>query len=193
MDPHGPLHLAGTRVRQAATLTDSAHAHVVTTTTTRPQVAPAVAIRSLSNRTTLGKKTIDSGRVPRHPGRPADARDRRWAAVAFGQEALRARNSQVYAQNVIANARVLAEALIRLGAGGSPRGTGQPPDAAGPDAWRRHGGLQRSLLERAHITANKNRHPLRPASADAEFGLRLGSLAAADAGFGTAEFTQIGD
>jgi len=111
-------------------------------------------------------------------------------AVAFG-EALHPSFKQ-YAQDVVANARILAKTLIAGGldivSGGTdshivlvdlrPKGlTGKVVDLA---------------LEHAGITCNKNAVPYDPAPPMVTSGIRLGTPAGTTRGFGAAEWEQIG-
>ena len=112
-------------------------------------------------------------------------------AVAFG-EALKP-EFKTYAQAVVANAKVLAETLVKAGlaivSGGTdshvmlvdlrPKGvTGKAAEAA---------------LGRAHITCNKNGIPFDATPFTITSGVRLGTPAGTTRGFGEAEFRRIGE
>ena len=99
---------------------------------------------------------------------------------------------KTYNQNVLDNARALAETLagagLRLVTGGTDTGlmlvdlrakglTGQPASEA---------------LEAAGLTCNKNVVPFDPEPPEVASGLRLSSNAGTARGFGTVEFEQIG-
>ena len=112
-------------------------------------------------------------------------------AVAFG-EALRPDFAD-YAARVVANARALAEALMKGGIDIVTGGTDthlmlvdlRPKGVTGKDA--------EAALGRAHITCNKNGIPFDPAPPTVTSGVRLGTPAGTTRGFGVAEFRQIGD
>ncbi len=113
-------------------------------------------------------------------------------AVALG-EALQPA-FKAYAQQVVANAQALAEAMVagRLSiivSGGTDthlmlvdlrkKGlTGKASEAA---------------LGRAYITCNKNGIPFDPAPFTITSGIRLGTPAGTTRGFGVAEFREVGD
>ena len=112
-------------------------------------------------------------------------------AVAFG-EALRP-EFRDYAANVVANAKALAETLMKGGIDIVTGGTDthlmlvdlRPKNVTGKDA--------EAALGRAHITCNKNGIPFDPQPPTVTSGVRLGSPAGTTRGFGVAEFTQIGE
>jgi len=164
------------------------HADVVTTTTHKTLRGPRGGM-ILSRHADLGKK-FDSAVFPGLQGGPL-MHVIAAKAVAFG-EALRPAFN-VYARQVVDNAKVLAETLgaggLDLVSGGTdthvvlvdlrPKGvTGKATEAA---------------LGRAAITCNKNSVPFDPASPFVTSGVRLGSPAATTRGFGEAEFRQVGE
>lgn len=113
-------------------------------------------------------------------------------AAAFG-EALKP-EFKTYQQNVVANAKTLAERLterkLSLVSGGTDNhlmivNTFDTKGITGKDA--------QAILEAANITTNKNMLPYdknKPAIAS---GIRLGSPALTTRGFGKAEFTEVAD
>jgi glycine hydroxymethyltransferase len=111
-------------------------------------------------------------------------------AVAF-QEALQP-EFRTYAENVVANARALAAALVDAGLDIVSGGTDnhlmlvdlRPKQAKGKHAEK--------ALDRASITCNKNGIPFDPEKPFVTSGLRLGTPAATTRGFGVAEFKQVG-
>ena len=164
-----------------------AHAHVVTSTTHKTLRGPRGGL-ILTNDAALAKK-INSAIFPGLQGGPL-MHVIAAKAVAFG-EALRP-EFKVYAQAVLDNARVLADALAASGlnivSGGTdshlmlvdlrPKGvTGKAAEAG---------------LERAHITCNKNGIPFDPTPPAITSGVRLGTPAGTTRGFGQAEFRRIG-
>ena len=163
------------------------HAHVVTTTTHKTLRGPRGGM-ILSNDPKLGKK-IDAAVFPGLQGGPL-MHVIAAKAVAFG-EALRP-EFKAYAEQVVENARVLADTLASRGlaivSGGTdshlmlvdlrPKGvTGKAAEAA---------------LERAGMTCNKNGIPFDPAPPAVTSGVRLGTPAATTRGFGTEEFRRVG-
>ncbi len=163
------------------------HAHVVTTTTHKTLRGPRGGM-ILSNSTKLGKK-IDSAVFPGIQGGPL-MHVIAAKAVAFG-EALRP-EFKVYAQNVIANAKALAEALTKGGLRITSGGTDSHLMLLDLTPKSVTGAAAEVSLERANITANKNGIPFDPLPPMQTSGLRLGSPAGTTRGFGVAEFTQIG-
>jgi glycine hydroxymethyltransferase len=162
-------------------------AHVVTSTTHKTLRGPRGGL-ILTNDAALAKK-INSAIFPGLQGGPL-MHVIAAKAVAFG-EALRP-EFKVYAQQVVDNARALADALaaggLNIVSGGTdshmmlvdlrPKGvTGKAAEAG---------------LERAHITCNKNGIPFDPAPPAVTSGVRLGTPAGTTRGFGTAEFRRIG-
>lgn len=163
------------------------HAHVVTTTTHKTLRGPRGGM-ILSNDEDLGKK-INSAVFPGLQGGPL-MHMIAAKAVSFG-EALEPSFKQ-YAQDVIANAKTLAQTMLDNGfdvvSGGTdthlalidlrPKGlTGKAADEA---------------LERSFITCNKNGVPFDPEKPFITSGIRVGSPAGTTRGFGEAEFKLIG-
>ena len=164
------------------------HAHVVTTTTHKTLRGPRGGL-VLTNDAEIAKK-INSAVLPGLQGGPLE-HVIAGKAVAFG-EALKP-EFKTYAQAVVANAKVLAETLVKAGlaivSGGTdshvmlvdlrPKGvTGKAAEAA---------------LGRAHITCNKNGIPFDATPFTITSGVRLGTPAGTTRGFGEAEFRRIGE
>ena len=164
------------------------HAHVVTTTTHKTLRGPRGGL-VLTNDAEIAKK-INSAVFPGLQGGPLE-HVIAGKAVAFG-EALKP-EFKTYAQAVVANAKVLAETLVKAGlaivSGGTdshvmlvdlrPKGvTGKAAEAA---------------LGRAHITCNKNGIPFDATPFTITSGVRLGTPAGTTRGFGEAEFRRIGE
>jgi glycine hydroxymethyltransferase len=164
------------------------HAHVVTTTTHKTLRGPRGGM-ILSNDEDLGKK-INSAVFPGLQGGPL-MHVIAAKAVAFG-EALRP-EFKAYARQVVANARVLADALVKSGVEIVSGGTDshlmlvdlQRKDVTGKAA--------EAALGRANITCNKNGVPFDPRSPFVTSGIRLGSPAGTTRGFREAEFAKIGE
>jgi len=164
------------------------HAHVATTTTHKTLRGPRGGM-ILTNEEELAKK-INSAIFPGLQGGPL-MHVIAAKAVAF-HEAM-APEFKAYAHAVVANAKALAEPILaggyKLVTGGTdnhlilvdltPKGlTGKAAEAS---------------LDRAHITCNKNGIPFDPQKPMVTSGIRLGSPAGTSRGFGTAEFTKIGE
>jgi len=163
------------------------HAHVVTTTTHKTLRGPRGGM-IISNHLKIVKK-LDSAVFPGLQGGPL-MHVIAAKAVAFG-EALRPEFKD-YAQRVIDNAKVLADALMASGMNIVSGGTDshlmlvdlRPKGVTGKAA--------EASLERANITCNKNGIPFDPAPPAITSGLRLGSPAGTTRGFGQAEFRRVG-
>ncbi|MFT3974461.1 MAG: serine hydroxymethyltransferase [Amaricoccus sp.] len=163
------------------------HAHVVTTTTHKTLRGPRGGM-VLTNDEAIAKK-INSAVFPGLQGGPL-MHVIAGKAVAFG-EALRPEFAD-YAAAVVANARALAESLMKGGVDIVTGGTDthlmlvdlRPKGVTGKDA--------EAALGRAHITCNKNGIPFDPAPPTVTSGVRLGTPAGTTRGFGEAEFRQIG-
>ena len=163
------------------------HAHVVTTTTHKTLRGPRGGM-VLTNDEAIIKK-VNSAVFPGLQGGPLE-HVIAAKAVAFG-EALQP-GFKAYAQQVIDNARALAEALQTQGVNIVSGGTDshlmlvdlRPKGVTGRDAEH--------SLERAHMTCNKNGVPFDTAPFTVTSGIRLGTPAGTTRGFGTAEFTRVG-
>jgi len=163
------------------------HAHVVTTTTHKTLRGPRGGL-ILTNDEAIAKK-INSAVFPGLQGGPLE-HVIAAKAVAFG-EALQPDFRQ-YAEQVVANARALADTLMASGVNIVSGGTDshvmlvdlRPKGVTGRDT--------EASLERAHITCNKNGIPFDTASFTVTSGVRLGTPAGTTRGFGVAEFQQIG-
>lgn len=162
------------------------HAHVVTTTTHKTLRGSRGGM-ILTNDADIAKK-VNSAVFPGLQGGPL-MHAIAGKAVAFG-EALKP-DFKLYAQNVVANAKALADTLVESGfdivSGGTdshvmlvdlrPKGvTGKAAEAA---------------LGRAFITCNKNAVPADPEKPAITSGIRLGTPAGTTRGFGVAEFQEV--
>ncbi|MCC6912760.1 MAG: serine hydroxymethyltransferase [Rhodospirillaceae bacterium] len=162
-------------------------ADVVTTTTHKTLRGPRGGM-ILSNNDELGKK-INSAIFPGLQGGPL-MHVIAGKAVAFG-EALKP-EFKVYAQRVVDNAKVLAETLRKGGLEIVAGGTDTHLMLVDLRPKKLTGNVVEHLLERAGMTCNKNGIPFDPEKPTVTSGVRLGTPAATTRGFGTAEFTQIG-
>jgi glycine hydroxymethyltransferase len=112
-------------------------------------------------------------------------------AVAFG-EALRP-EFKLYARNVVANAKALAERLRSRGLDIVSGGTDTHLMLVDLRPKRLTGKVAELALGRAHITCNKNGVPFDPERPAVTSGVRLGTPAGTTRGFGIAEFQEVGE
>ena len=166
------------------------HAHVVTSTTHKTLRGPRGGFIIAKAAGEEIEKKLQSIVFPGIQGGPL-MHVIAAKAVAF-REALQPEFKQ-YAAQVVANAQVLAETLVKGGvdivSGGTdnhlmlvdlrPKGlTGKATEAA---------------LGRAYITCNKNAVPFDPEKPAITSGVRLGTPAGTTRGFGEAEFREVGE
>ncbi len=164
------------------------YADVVTTTTHKTLRGPRGGM-ILSNDVDLGKK-INSSVFPGLQGGPL-MHVIAAKAVAFG-EALRPEFKQ-YSQSVVDNAHALADAINAGGLNLVSGGTDTHLMLVDLTAKKLTGKAAEASLGRAGMTCNKNGIPFDPESPMVTSGIRLGTPAATSRGFGTAEFTQVGE
>ena len=163
------------------------HAHVTTTTTHKSLRGPRSGI-ILSNDEAIAKK-MNSAIFPGLQGGPL-MHIIAAKAVAFA-EAMQP-EFKVYAQQIVANAKALSDALKAEGLDIVSGGTDnhlmlvdlRPKEAKGKHAEK--------ALDRASITCNKNNIPYDDEKPALTSGIRLGTPAGTTRGFGTEEFTLIG-
>lgn len=163
------------------------HAHVVTSTTHKTLRGPRGGI-ILCNDEDIAKK-INSAVFPGLQGGPLE-HVIAAKAVAFG-EALQP-SFKIYAKAVLDNARTLADTLKKGGLDIVSGGTDchlmlvdlRPKKLTGKNAEK--------SLEHARMTCNKNAIPFDPEKPMVTSGIRVGSPAATTRGFGTKEFTLVG-
>jgi glycine hydroxymethyltransferase len=163
------------------------HAHVTTTTTHKTLRGPRGGM-ILTNDEALAKK-LNSAVFPGLQGGPL-MHVIAGKAVAFA-EALRP-DFRVYARQVVANARALAEELIAQGAGIVTGGTDNHLMLVDLRPLNLTGKAAEAALGRAHLICNKNAIPFDPAKPFVTSGIRLGSPAGTTRGLGEAEFREIG-
>jgi glycine hydroxymethyltransferase len=163
------------------------HAHIVTTTTHKTLRGPRGGM-ILSNDEELGKK-INSAVFPGLQGGPL-MHVIAAKAVAFG-EALQP-SFKDYAAAVVANARALADTLVRGGLAIVSGGTDSHLMLVDLRPKRQTGRDAEIALERAGITCNKNGIPFDPEKPTVTSGIRLGTPAATTRGFGEGEFREVG-
>jgi glycine hydroxymethyltransferase len=161
------------------------HAQVVTSTTHKTLRGPRGGIILC---TEALAKAVDKSVFPGHQGGPLE-HVIAAKAVAFG-EAL-TDDFKVYAHQVVANAKALAEGLMGRGITIVSGGTDshlmlvdlRSRNVTGKDA--------EAILGRAGITVNKNTIPADPQSPFVTSGIRLGTPALTTRGMGTAEMGQM--
>ena len=163
------------------------HAHVVTSTTHKSLRGPRGGL-ILCDDEEMAKK-INTAVFPGLQGGPL-VHVIAAKAVAFG-EALRP-DFRDYAQNIVRNARALAETLKSEGLDIVSGGTDNHLMLVDLRPKKATGKLAEKALDRASITCNKNAIPYDPEKPFVTSGIRLGTPAGTTRGFGVAEFQEIG-
>ncbi len=163
------------------------HAHVATTTTHKTLRGPRGGL-ILTNDGDIAKK-INSAIFPGLQGGPL-MHIIAAKAVAFG-EALRAEFTK-YAQDVVANAKAMGEAIVTAGYGLVTGGTDTHLILVDLRPKGLTGKAAEAALGRANITCNKNAVPFDEQKPFITSGIRLGSPAGTTRGFGSSEFSRIG-
>ena len=164
------------------------HADVVTTTTHKSLRGPRGGM-ILTNNADIAKK-INSAVFPGLQGGPL-MHVIAAKAVAFG-EALRP-DFKDYAAQVVANARAMADQLMKGGINIVSGGTDNHLMLADLRPKGVTGKATEAALGRANITCNKNGVPFDPEKPFVTSGIRLGTPAGTTRGFGEAEFRQVAD
>ncbi|MBC8049230.1 MAG: serine hydroxymethyltransferase [Chitinophagales bacterium] len=163
------------------------HAHIVTTTTHKTLRGPRSGL-ILTNDEEIAKK-VNSAIFPGLQGGPL-MHVVAAKAVAFG-EALRP-SFKLYAQNVVANAKSMGEAVVSAGYGLVTGGTDTHLILVDLRPKGLTGKAAEAALGRANITCNKNAIPFDPQKPFITSGIRLGSPAGTTRGFNQADFHSIG-
>jgi glycine hydroxymethyltransferase len=164
------------------------YAHVVTSTAHKTLRGPRSGF-ILTNDEELAKK-LNAAVFPGLQGGPL-MHVVAAKAVAFG-EALRPA-FKLYARNVVANAKALAETLRSRGLDIVSGGTDTHLMLVDLRPKRLTGKVAELALGRAHITCNKNGVPFDPQKPAITSGVRLGTPAGTSRGFGIAEFQEVGE
>jgi glycine hydroxymethyltransferase len=164
------------------------YAHVATTTTHKTLRGPRGGM-ILTNDEALAKK-FNSAIFPGIQGGPL-MHVIAAKAVAFG-EALRP-EFKTYQAQVIANAKALADQLMKGGLGTVTSGTDTHLMLVDLRPKGVKGNATEKALGRAHITCNKNGIPFDTEKPTITSGIRLGTPAGTTRGFAEAEFRLIGD
>ena len=162
------------------------YAHVATTTTHKTLRGPRGGM-ILTNDEAIAKK-INSAIFPGLQGGPL-MHVIAGKAVAFG-EALRP-EFKAYQKQVIANAKALADELIKGGLDIVTGGTDTHVMLVDLRPKSVTGVATEKALGRAHITTNKNGIPFDTEKPTITSGIRLGTPAGTTRGFGEDEFRQI--
>ncbi|HHY01677.1 MAG TPA: serine hydroxymethyltransferase [Paracoccus sp.] len=162
------------------------HAHVVTTTTHKSLRGPRGGM-VLTNDADIAKK-INSAVFPGLQGGPL-MHVIAAKAVAFN-EALEP-SFKDYAAQVVANARAMADELMKGGIDIVSGGTDNHLMLADLRPKGVTGKATEAALGRANITCNKNGVPFDPEKPFVTSGIRLGTPAGTTRGFAEAEFRQI--
>jgi glycine hydroxymethyltransferase len=162
------------------------HAHVVTSTTHKSLRGPRGGL-ILTNHEDIAKK-MNSAVFPGLQGGPL-MHVIAAKAVAFG-EALRP-EFKAYAHQVVANARAMADELMKGGINIVSGGTDNHLMLADLRPKKVTGKATEQALGRAHITCNKNGVPFDPEKPFVTSGIRLGTPAGTTRGFTETEFRQI--
>jgi glycine hydroxymethyltransferase len=164
------------------------HAHIVTSTAHKTLRGPRSGF-ILTNDEELAKK-VNAAVFPGLQGGPL-MHVVAAKAVAFG-EALRPA-FKLYARNVVANAKALAETLKSRGLDIVSGGTDTHLMLVDLRPKRLTGKVAELALGRARITCNKNGVPFDPQKPTVTSGVRLGTPAGTSRGFGIAEFQEVGE
>ena len=164
------------------------YADAVTTTTHKTLRGPRGGL-ILTNNEDLGKK-FNSAIFPGIQGGPL-MHVIAAKAVAFG-EALQS-DYKVYIQQVVQNAKALADTLVGHGFDIVSGGTDNHLVLVDLRPKGLTGDVAEAAMERAFITCNKNGVPFDPAPPMVTSGVRLGTPAGTTRGFGVAEFQKVGD
>jgi glycine hydroxymethyltransferase len=164
------------------------HAHVVTSTTHKTLRGPRGGF-ILTDDEELARK-INTAVFPGLQGGPL-MHVIAAKAVAFG-EALRP-SFKIYARDVVANAKALAEVLRSKGLDIVSGGTDTHLMLVDLRPKRLTGRVAELALGRAHITCNKNGIPFDPQKPAITSGIRLGTPAGTTRGFGIGEFQVVGE
>ena len=162
------------------------HAHVVTTTTHKSLRGPRGGM-VLTNDADIAKK-INSAVFPGLQGGPL-MHVIAAKAVSF-REALEP-SFKDYAAQVVANARAMADELMKGGIDIVSGGTDNHLMLADLRPKGVTGKATEAALGRANITCNKNGVPFDPEKPFVTSGIRLGTPAGTTRGFAEAEFRQI--
>jgi glycine hydroxymethyltransferase len=169
------------------------HAHIVTTTTHKTLRGPRGAMIMVTHRG-LRKDPELAERIDRaiFPGLQGGPHDHTTAAIAVALGEAARPSFREYGRQVVANAKVLADGLVRRGVRLVTGGTDNHMllidlTPGGPG----RGVFLQDALDRVGITVNKNTIPAEPASPFYPSGVRLGTPAATTRGMREPEMDQL--
>lgn len=163
-------------------------ADVVTTTTHKTLRGPRGGM-ILTNNTDIYKK-VNSAVFPGTQGGPLE-HVIAGKAVCFGEDLTP--QFKDYAKQVISNAKILGETLIKRGLALVSGGTDTHLVLVDLRPKNLTGDVVTTALEKAHITCNKNAIPFDPQPPKITSGVRLGTPAGTTRGFKQKEFEFIGN
>lgn len=163
------------------------HAHVVTSTTHKTLRGPRGGI-ILTNDQEMYKAI----RRAVFPGVQSGPLMHIIAAKAVAFKEAMDPSFKAYAQNIVSNAKALAETLREEGATLVTGGTDNHLLLVDVRPWGITGKQAEEWLEEAGITLNKNTIPFDPESPFVTSGIRLGTAAVTTRGMGVKEMKQIG-
>jgi len=164
------------------------HAHIATTTTHKTLRGPRGGM-IMTNNEDIAKK-INSAIFPGIQGGPLM---HVIAAKAVAFKEAQTGEFKLYARQVVANAKVLAETLVRGGLDIVTGGTDNHLMLVDLRPKKLTGKAAEKALERAHITCNKNAVPFDPEKPATTSGIRVGTPAATSRGFREPEFQLVGE
>ena len=164
------------------------YADVVTTTTHKTLRGPRGGM-ILTNNADIYKK-VNSAVFPGTQGGPLE-HVIAGKAVCFGEDLTP--QFKEYANQVILNAKVLGETLIKRGLALVSGGTDTHLVLVDLRPKKLTGDVVTTALEKAHITCNKNAIPFDPQPPKITSGVRLGTPAGTTRGFRQKEFEFIGN
>ena len=166
------------------------HADVVTTTTHKTLRGPRGGMILARANEEIAKK-LNSHGVPRHPGRTADARDRRQGGgVRRGAAAGVPATTSARCSRTRAPWRRGSPSAAFRSSPGAPTTTCSCIDLADRNITGKDAD---AALGRANITVNKNAVPNDPRPPMVTSGLRIGTPASTTRGFRAAEVEQVAD
>lgn len=163
-------------------------ADVVTTTTHKTLRGPRGGM-ILTNNAEIYKK-VNSAVFPGTQGGPLE-HVIAGKAVCFGEDLTP--QFKDYAKQVISNAKILGETLIKRGLALVSGGTDTHLVLVDLRPKKLTGDVVTTALEKAHITCNKNAIPFDPQPPKITSGVRLGTPAGTTRGFKQKEFEFIGN
>jgi glycine hydroxymethyltransferase len=171
------------------------YAHIITTTTHKTLRGPRGAMIMVTNRG-LSKDPLLADKIDKavFPGLQGGPHDHTTAAIAVALKEAATPEFRAYGKQIVANAKALAQTLMKEGLTLVGRGTENHLMLVNlvPTLGAGSGLLAQEALERAGITGNKNTIPLEPSSPFYPSGIRLGTPAITTRGMKEGEMKIIG-